>query len=269
MKRKLLSLACLALGLQASYGQLQSLNVGDDAPDVTITDLHGTTHTISDYAGKYVLIDLFAYWCGPCQATAPKINEFYRKYGCNAGDMIVLAFEADGTEAETQTFEDNYGGSADFPTPTASGLAGGGSDAVDAYGPAAYPTICIVDDQGKIASTDVWPVSSAADLEAAITAAGGADVLVEQACEALSTPEIISVKTIVYPNPAVNTLNVMSKTEGTSKVTLTDMLGRQVYTSTLEGNINMTIDVSSYEAGQYVLNIQTGNSIEKQRITIK
>lgn len=269
MKKILLSAACLAFGLQASYAQLQNLNVGDAAPDFTVTDLHGTTHTLSDYSGKYILIDLFAYWCGPCQATAPKINEFYRKYGCNAGDMIVLAFEADGSEEQTQTFENDFGGSADFPTPTMSGLAGGGSDAVDAYGPGAYPTICIVDDEGKIANTDVWPVGNVGDLESAITNAGGSSVLVEQACEALSTPEIIGVQTIVYPNPAVSHLNVISNTNGESQVILTDLLGRQVFSTSTEGDVNLSIDVSNFDAGHYVLSIQSGKRIEKQKITIK
>lgn len=269
MKKILFTAACMAFGLQASFAQLQNLNVGDAAPDFTITDLHGTTHTLSDYSGKYILIDLFAYWCGPCQATAPKINEFYRKYGCNAGDMIVLAFEADGTEAQTQDFEDNFGGNAEFPTPTASGLAGGGSDAVDTYGPAAYPTICIVDDEGKIASTDVWPVGSVADLESAITNAGGANVLVEQECQALSTPEIIGVQTVVYPNPAANQLNVLSNTNGESRVALTDLLGREVYSASTDGDVNLTIDVSNLEAGHYVLSIQSGQNIETQKVTIK
>lgn len=269
MKKLLFSTACLILGLQASMAQLQNLNVGDDAPDFTVTDLHGTTHTLSDYAGKYILLDLFAHWCGPCKVTAPKINEFYKKYGCNAGDMIVLAFEADGTEAETQVFEDDFGGDENFPTPTISGLGGGGSDAVDAYGPAAYPTICLVDGDGKIASTDIWPVGNVGDLEAAVTAAGGSSVLVEQACEALSTPDIIGVQTVVYPNPAVNQLNVLSNTNGESTVALTDLLGRVVYTSSNEGKVNLSIDVSNFEAGHYVLSIQSGNKIEKQKITIK
>ena len=179
------------------------------------------------------------------------------------------AFEADGTEEQTQEFEDNYGGSADFPTPTMSGLAGGGSDAVDAYSPGGYPTICLIDDEGKIANKDIWPIPNIATIEDAVTAAGGGSVLVEQACEALTTPEIIGVSTIVYPNPAVNQLNVISNTKGTSTITLTDMLGREVYTSSTEGQINTTVNVTDFEAGHYVLSIKSDNGIEKQKITIK
>ncbi len=266
MKQTLLS---LALGLQASYGQLVSLNIGDDAPDVTVTDLHGTTHTISDYAGKYILIDLFAYWCGPCELVSPIVNEFYIKYGCNAGDMIVLAFEADGTEEQTQDFEDDFGGSTEFPTPTVSGLAGGGSNAVDAYGPDGFPTVCIVDPQGKIANTGIWPVTSLESLKDAVIDAGGASILVEQECEPLSTPEIIGVKTIVYPNPAENTLNVLSNTDGDSQIMLTNLLGQNVYSSSVKGLVNESIDVSNLASGYYVLSIQSGNSIVKQKITIK
>ncbi len=184
--------------------------------------------------------------------------------------MIVLAFEADGTEEQTQSFEDDFGGDGDYPTPTVSGLVGGGSNAVDAYSPGAYPTVCIIDDQGKIASTDVWPIGTVSDLETAITSAGGSSVLVEQDCEsALNTPEIIGVQTIVYPNPAVNTLNVISNTDGDSKIMLTNILGQNVYSSSVKGLVNETIDVSNLASGHYVLSIQSGNSIEKQKITIK
>jgi len=269
MKRLLLMISSFVLGTGISNAQLSTLNVGDPAPSFTVTDLHGTTHTLEDYDGKYILLDLFAYWCGPCQQTAPVINEFYRKYGCNSGDMIVLAFEADGTEDQTQNFEDNYGGSATNPTPTASGLAGGGSDAVDDYNPEAFPTICLVDGDGKIASKDIWPVSNVGNLESAITSAGGASVLVEAECEALSTPEIISVKTVVFPNPATSTLNVLSNTTGDHTVEIKDMLGRVVFTSSSNETVNLTLDVSAFETGQYILSISSESGIENQMFVVK
>lgn len=269
MKRILLSAALLIFGLQTASAQLTTLSVGDAAPDFTVTDLHGHTHSLADYADKYIVLDLFAYWCGPCQATAPVINEFYVKYGCNAGDVIVLAFEADGTTEQTQNFEDNYGGDANNPTPTMAGLTGGGSEAVDAYAPDAYPTICLIDTEGKIANIDIWPLSNVGHLESAITNAGGSAALVEQACTPLSTPEIQGIKTIVYPNPAADVLNIMSNTNGSVVVTLTDMLGREVYNESTDEKVNMSVDVSKFEAGQYVLGIQSETGLESQMITIQ
>ncbi len=100
-----------------SNSQLNNYSAGDAAPDFTVTDIHGQSHTLSDYAGKWVMVDLYAYWCGPCAAVAPTINEFYKKYGCNAYDVIVLSVEYEGTTQQTVDFENANGGDLNFPTP--------------------------------------------------------------------------------------------------------------------------------------------------------
>lgn len=266
------TLSTLALGILCStfsWGQIQGFNVGDAAPSFSLTDLHGQTHTLSDYEGKYILLDLFAYWCGPCQATAPTINEFYKKYGCNSGDMIVLAFDADGTDAQTQDFEDQHGGDANYPTPTVSGVEGQASDVVSSYNPEAYPTICIIDDEGKFAKLDIWPIPNISTLESAISSSGGDNFLVEQACPApVSVPEIESIKTIVYPNPSTDNLSILSSTKGETTLVITDLLGKQVFSTTYKGLTNLNIDVSKFESGKYILSIESENSKESQMITV-
>ena len=147
MKKIITSLSfVLALGL--SQAQLNNYSVGQTAPDFTVTDLEGHTHHLSDYAGKWVIVDFFAYWCGPCAATAPTINEFYKKYGCNDYDIVVLGLEYEGTTAQTQDFEDANGGDPNHPTPTVSGLDGGAAAVHSAYGPAAFPTIVLIGADG-------------------------------------------------------------------------------------------------------------------------
>ena len=88
------------------------------APDFTLVDQYGETHTLSDYAGKTVFLNFWATWCGPCKSEMPEIQALYEKYGENQGDLIVLGvanpktedapYNQDVTQAEVEQFlEDN------------------------------------------------------------------------------------------------------------------------------------------------------------------
>ena len=60
------------------------------APDFTLTDQFGQTHTLSDYQGKIVFLNFWATWCGPCRAEMPDIQALYEAHGANSGDVVVL-----------------------------------------------------------------------------------------------------------------------------------------------------------------------------------
>ncbi|MCB0568856.1 MAG: redoxin domain-containing protein [Phaeodactylibacter sp.] len=148
-----------ALLLLATAGRAQ---VGiTTAPDFVVTDIHGEQHNLYQLLdeGKYVMIDLYAYWCGPCCQTAPEIRKVYENYGCNSGELFVIGLEADGTIQQCETFEENCGSAGGYPV--ASGLQGGGSPAVDAFAPLAFPTIILVAPDRAIIQQDIWPFSSA------------------------------------------------------------------------------------------------------------
>lgn len=49
------------------------------APDFTLTDQYGVTHTLSDYRGKVVFLNFWATWCPPCRAEMPYIQELYEE----------------------------------------------------------------------------------------------------------------------------------------------------------------------------------------------
>lgn len=83
----------------------------------------------------------------------------------------------------------------------------------------------------------------------------------------LSTNELA--KTSVYPVPATNELNIqLPSSVETATVTISDVLGRNVYSTTLNSNVK-TIDVSAMKKGMYILNITNGETSVSKNIVIK
>ena len=83
--------------------------------------------------------------------------------------LSFLSVEYEGTTQQTVDFENANGGDLNFPTPTASGLDGGGGAVHSAYGPAAYPTIFLVGPDGLIKNEDIWPISGVSTFENAFS----------------------------------------------------------------------------------------------------
>jgi thiol-disulfide isomerase/thioredoxin/lipoprotein NlpI len=57
--------------------QALSRKIATEAPDFTLTDLHGESITLSDLRGNVVILDFWATWCVPCKQTFPLLQEFY------------------------------------------------------------------------------------------------------------------------------------------------------------------------------------------------
>lgn len=76
--------------------QLAKVEAGAVAPNFTLPTDNGSTLSLSDYKGKYVLIDFWASWCGPCRASFPAIAKLHDQY---AGKLTIIGVSLDRGEA--------------------------------------------------------------------------------------------------------------------------------------------------------------------------
>lgn len=81
--------------------------LASDLPDFTLSDLHGKSHSLSDYRGKWVLVNYWATWCPPCLEELPELEIFHSK---SEGKAVVLGVNMeDISKADLQAFvEDQF-----------------------------------------------------------------------------------------------------------------------------------------------------------------
>ena len=79
--------------IKISIEELKATAVGAFAPDFTQNDVNGVPVKLSSFKGKYVLIDFWASWCGPCRQENPNVVKAYNKY--KAKNFTILGVSLD------------------------------------------------------------------------------------------------------------------------------------------------------------------------------
>ena len=73
--------------------RLAEFNVGSTIPDFTLPDQNGKMVSVKDFRGKYVLIDFWASWCGPCLREMPNVVKLYKE--CKGKNFEILGISLD------------------------------------------------------------------------------------------------------------------------------------------------------------------------------
>jgi peroxiredoxin len=74
------------------------------AIDFSLIDLTGQKHTLSDYRGKYVVLNFFASWCSPCREELPD----FVKYANEHEDIVFLGINMGEPKDEVQELVTEY-----------------------------------------------------------------------------------------------------------------------------------------------------------------
>tara|TARA_R110001592_G_scaffold127070_1_gene338587 strand:- start:756 stop:1271 length:516 start_codon:yes stop_codon:yes gene_type:complete len=72
-----------------------------DYQTLPISSVAGEQKTIqfSEYAGKVILIDFWASWCGPCRQSFPWMNDMYAKYSNQGLEIVAINLDSESIEA--------------------------------------------------------------------------------------------------------------------------------------------------------------------------
>jgi peroxiredoxin len=72
---------------------------GTPAPDFTLPDLNGINHTLSNYKGKVVFLNIWATWCQPCKDEMPSMEKLYQKFKDKDFAMLAVSIDKDGKKS--------------------------------------------------------------------------------------------------------------------------------------------------------------------------
>ena len=125
---------------------LKSSNIGSTVSNFSLPDPTGNSVDFASFKGKYVLIDFWASWCGPCRESFPHMREVYKKYKSDNFEVYSISIDESKAAWLKAVKEENipWIQSLDTKNISQKGFAVTG-----------IPVTFLIDPQGKIIAKEV------------------------------------------------------------------------------------------------------------------
>lgn len=128
---------------------LKRSEIGTPMLDFTQNDVDGKPVTFSSFKGKYVLVDFWASWCGPCRAENPNVLKAYNTYKDKNFTVLGISLD-DKAENWKKAIKDDG-----MPWTQLSDLKGWKNEVSTYYGIRGIPSTLLIDPQGNIIAKDL------------------------------------------------------------------------------------------------------------------
>ena len=124
--------------------------VGQEAPGFEIKTTDDKTIKLADYRGKYVLLDFWATWCGPCVEETPNLKAVYEQFG-KREDFVMIGLSLDQDKEKPIAYAKEKG------TQWIDGFLGdwGKDEVTKKYGVRGIPSIWLIGPDGKVVAKGV------------------------------------------------------------------------------------------------------------------
>lgn len=119
-----------------------ALKTGSQIPAIVYNDPNGKPIDIKSFKGKYVLIDFWASWCGPCRKAIPEVKELYGLYKAKGFDVLSVSIDTDNAAWRKAMSEEAM--------PWAQVLSPDKNKTLSDFMIAGIPTLFLIDREGKI-----------------------------------------------------------------------------------------------------------------------
>jgi thiol-disulfide isomerase/thioredoxin len=132
----------LKTNLENNFKTFERLGKGNEAREIALKDLNGTLLNLSKFKGKFVVIDVWATWCGPCKYESPYFEKMAIKY--KKENVVFVAISSD--KDEKAWFLDAKNKSKSVQQFHLESMVAFSKD----YNVNSIPRFILIDDEGKI-----------------------------------------------------------------------------------------------------------------------